>query len=136
MIGHNRRVTWQTARVGAARDAVAPDGSEIRLLVQVPRGSLVHCTLPPGQVTTAVRHRTVEEVWFCIAGRGEVWRRLGDAEETVYMQRGVALTIPLGTSFQFRATSAEPLEVVITTMPPWPGGDEAVTVDGRWTPVR
>ena len=56
--------------------------------------------LPPGQVTTAVRHRTVEEVWFCIAGRGEVWRRSGDAEETVHMERGVALTIPLGTTFQ------------------------------------
>ena len=136
MIGHNRRVTWQTARVGAACDALAPDGSEIRLLVHVPRGSMVHCTLVPGQVTTAVRHRTVEEVWLCIAGRGEVWRRSGDAEETVDVEPGVALTIPLGTSFQFRATGTEPLEVVITTMPPWPGADEAVAVDGRWTAAR
>ena len=136
MIGHNRRVTWQTARVGAACDALAPDGSEIRLLVQVPRGSMVHCTLVPGQVTTAVRHCTVEEVWLCIAGRGEVWRRSGDAEETVDVEPGVALTIPLGTSFQFRATGTEPLEVVIPTMPPWPDADEAVAVDGRWTPAR
>ena len=27
-----------------------------------------------------------------------------------------------------------PLEVVITTMPPWPGEGEAIDVDGPWTP--
>ena len=129
-------MTWHTARVGAACDTLAPDGAEIRLLVQVPRGSMVHCRLPPGEVTTAVRHRTVEEVWFCSAGRGEVWRQSGAAEETVAVEPGVALSIPLGTSFQFRATGPEPLDLVITTMPPWPGADEAVAVDGKWEPTR
>ena len=129
-------MTWQTARVGPAVDAVAPDGSEIRLLVLVPRGSMVHCRLAPGEVTRAVCHRTVEEVWFCLAGRGQVWRKADGAEETVDVEPGVALSIPLGTSFQFRAAGAEPLEVVITTMPPWPGADEAVAVDGKWAPTR
>ena len=129
-------MTWHTARVGAACDTLAPDGAEIRLLVQVPRGSTVHCTLPPGEVTTAVRHRTVEEIWFCVGGHGQVWRQAGDIEESVDVQPGVALSIPLGTSFQFRAMGLEPLEIVITTMPPWPGPDEAVVVDGRWEPTR
>jgi mannose-6-phosphate isomerase-like protein (cupin superfamily) len=122
--------TWQTRRLGPGYDLLAPDGSEIRLLVSVPSGSLVHCTLRPGQVTQAVRHRTVEEVWYCLVGHGQVWRRSAQGEETVAVEPGVALTIPRGVSFQFRTTGSRPLELVITTMPPWPGPDEAVAVDG------
>jgi mannose-6-phosphate isomerase-like protein (cupin superfamily) len=130
-------VTWQTAAVTPGRDydVLAPDGSEIRLLVQVGGGSLVHCTLRPGVVTQAVQHRTVEEVWFCVAGSGQVWRSAEDTDEVTDLQPGVAVTIPLGTRFQFRATGAQPLEIVITTLPPWPGADEAICVEGRWPPT-
>ena len=123
---------WQTARVATEYDVLAPDGSEIRLLVQVGGGSMVHCTLHPGQVTRALRHRTVEEVWFCVSGSGQLWRRSSEAEAVVDLTGGAAATIPLGVEFQFRATGDQPLEIVITTMPPWPGDDEAVAVDGRW----
>jgi mannose-6-phosphate isomerase-like protein (cupin superfamily) len=130
-------VIWQTARLAADSDVRAPDGSEIRLLVGVQGASMVHCTLKPGQVTQAVQHRTVEEVWYCVAGEGQVWRRKADAPEAevaevVDVEAGVALSIPLGVAFQFRTLGARPLEVVITTVPPWPGADEAVAVDGLW----
>src|SRR5215467_435865 len=126
---------WQTAHVRPELDALAPDGSEIRLLVQVRGGSMVHCTLQPESVTRAVRHRTVEEVWLCLAGRGELWRHSATSEDIVSLHTGVAVTIPLGTEFQFRATGTEALELAITTMPPWPGEDEAVPVHGKWTPT-
>jgi mannose-6-phosphate isomerase-like protein (cupin superfamily) len=132
---HNRVVTWQTARPSAAYDVLAPDGSEIRLLVGTRAGSMVHCTLGPGRVSQAVRHRTVEEMWFCISGSGQVWRRLVDHEEVVDVAPGVALSIPPGVAFQFRATGQQPLELVIATMPPWPGAHEAVPVDGPWQAV-
>jgi mannose-6-phosphate isomerase-like protein (cupin superfamily) len=93
---------------------------------------MVHCTLRPGQVTQAVQHRTVEEVWYCVAGSAQVWRKSTEAEEIVDVEMGVALSIPLGTAFQFRATGSTPFEVVITTIPPWPGADEAVAVTGLW----
>ena len=51
----------------------------------------------------AVAHRTVEEIWFFLAGRGQMWRRQDDHEEIVTVEPGVCLTIPLGTHFQFRA---------------------------------
>ena len=127
-------VSWHTASVKPDYDLLAPDGSQIRLLVQVASGSLVHCTLPPGGVTQAVQHRSVEEVWFCVAGQGQLWRRTPTAEAVTDLQPGVAVTIPVGTDFQFRTVGAEPLQVVITTMPPWPGADEAFAVDGCWTP--
>ena len=123
---------WTTRSTGADYDLLAPDGSEIRLLVQANGGSMVHCTLPPGGVTQAVRHRTVAELWYFLAGAGQVWRRQGDEEEIVDVQPGLALSIPLGVEFQFRTLGDEPLRFVIVTMPPWPGADEAVVVAGPW----
>ncbi|MCH8870207.1 MAG: cupin domain-containing protein [Chloroflexi bacterium] len=112
--------------------ALAPDGSEIRELVRVAGGSMVHCTLPVGATSLAVTHRTVEEVWYVVGGRGQVWRRRGDQESVVDVESGVSLNIEVGTHFQFRNTGDEPLCIVITTMPPWPGPSEAVEVEGRW----
>jgi mannose-6-phosphate isomerase-like protein (cupin superfamily) len=125
-------VAWHTTRVPADYDLLAPDGSEIRLLASLSGGSMVHCRLRAGQVTQAVQHRTVEELWFCVAGRGQIWRRDGGNEEIADLEPGTAVSIPLGVAFQFRATSPEPLDIVITTFPPWPGPDEAVAVDGAW----
>jgi mannose-6-phosphate isomerase-like protein (cupin superfamily) len=133
---HNQGVTWQTAHLGRDFDALAPDGSEIRVLLQVRGGSLVHCTLRPGQVTRAVRHQTVEELWFCIAGIGQVWRGSAAAHQIVDIEPGTALSIPLAIDFQFRATGDRPLEIVITTMPAWPGDEEAIPVAGYWEPKR
>ena len=99
-------------------DLRAPDGSEIRLLTATSRGSMVHCTLPPGGVSQAMRHRTVEEVWHFLAGRGEVWRRLEGQEEVTPVAPGISLAIPLRANFQFRNPGAEPLVFLIVTMPP------------------
>jgi len=134
MVRHNRTVDWQTKRIGADYDDRAPDGSEIRLLVQVRSGSMAYCTLQPGQVTRAVQHRSVEEVWLCVSGAGQLWRRdpATKAEEIVDLEAGVAVSIPLRTAFQFRASGAQPLEVVMTTMPLWPGPAEAVPAEGAW----
>lgn len=111
---------------------IAPDGSEIRLLLTMKGGSMVHCTLPPHKISLAVRHKTVEEVWYFIEGRGEVWRKQGDQEEVIEVKNGVCITIPSGTHFQFRTTGNAPLRFVITTMPPWPGEHEAVRVQNYW----
>lgn len=133
-------MVWQTQRLKHGHgppsrcDVLAPDGSEIRLLVQVSGGSLVHCALQPGRVTRAVSHRSVEEVWFCLAGAGQLWRREAAtaAEEIVPLEPGVAVSLPAGTTFQFRAVGPRTLELVITTMPPWPGPDEAIPAAGVW----
>ena len=123
-----------TTQKSDAYDLLAPDGSEIRLLCQLAGGSMVHCALPPGGVSIAITHRTVEEIWFFLSGTGEVWRRRDGAEEITEARPGLSLTIPLGTHFQFRNTGDTPLEFVLVTMPPWPGEDEAIESDGPWTP--
>jgi mannose-6-phosphate isomerase-like protein (cupin superfamily) len=122
----------QTKTLGAAPDAYAPDGSEVRLLAALDGGSFAHFTLPAGQVSAPVAHRTVEEIWYVVAGAGELWRRYGDEESVTALRAGVALTIPLGAHFQFRAGNKAALSFVAVTMPPWPGAEEAYAVPGRW----
>jgi mannose-6-phosphate isomerase-like protein (cupin superfamily) len=119
-------------RLPAQPDVVAPDLSNVRILLQLRGGGMAHFELAPGRTSKAVTHRTVEEIWFVVAGRGEMWRRQGEREELVTLERGVCLTIPLGTQFQFRATGAEPLGAIAITMPPWPGEGEAREVRGPW----
>ncbi len=122
-----------TAELKQDYDYLAPDGSEIRLLPSLPGGGLCHCTLPADRVSQAVYHKVVDETWFFLSGEGEVWRRNGDCEQVVSVGEGTCLTILAGTSFQFRNGSTKPLKFVITTVPCWPGSDEAVPVDGYWT---
>jgi len=56
-------MTFETGKIGAAPDAIAPDGSEVRLLGSLARGSMAAFRLMPGAVARAVAHRTVEEIW-------------------------------------------------------------------------
>jgi mannose-6-phosphate isomerase-like protein (cupin superfamily) len=127
----------ETKSLPRERDDVAPDGSDVRVLLSLERGGLAHFQLAPGEVSVAVRHRTVEEIWYFIGGEGLMWRRVGDAapDEPVAVRRGVCVTIPCGTRFQFRTTGSEPLEAIGVTMPPWPGEGEAIRSEGLWAPT-
>lgn len=125
---------FSTLRLPAEPTALAPDGSDVRVLLGLAAGGMAHFELAAGKTSLAVTHRTVEEIWFVLSGRGEIWRRQGGREEIVQLEPGVCLSIPLGTDFQFRASDAEGVAVVAITMPPWPGADEAVPVDGPWQP--
>jgi mannose-6-phosphate isomerase-like protein (cupin superfamily) len=127
--------TFATKLITQTPDAVAPDGSEVRLLCASPRGSMAVFRLAPGAVSKAVAHRTVEEIWYFTAGRGRLWRRLREQEEVAQVAQGVSITIPTGTHFQFRCDGGKPLEAVGVTMPPWPGADEAYEVPGKWKPT-
>jgi mannose-6-phosphate isomerase-like protein (cupin superfamily) len=128
-------VTFRTTKLAARADVTAPDGSEVRVLATSDRGSMAQFRLRPGAISSAVVHRTVEELWFVVSGRGSMWRSLGDDEEVVGLEPGVSLSIPVGTRFQFRATDDAPLVVIGVTMPPWPGPDEVERIRGAWTPT-
>ena len=128
-------LSFETKRIASAPDAIAPDGSEVRVLCQLSRGGLALFSLPPNAVSKAVAHHTVEEVWYIISGKGRMWRKLGDQEQIAELGPGVSLTIPTGTHFQFRCDGHEPLNAIGATMPPWPGENEAFFVDGAWQPT-
>ena len=127
---------FETKHLPEKRDAIAPDGSDVRILLGLRSGGMAHFELAPNQVSRAVTHRTVEEIWYFISGRGQMWRKQDDRAGVVDdVFPGVCLTIPLGTHFQFRSFGDEPLAAIGVTMPPWPGDEEAIVVSGQWQPT-
>src|SRR5580704_5420746 len=94
---------YEMKPLGEGVDATAPDGTAVRLLLSLAGGSLAHFELPAGAVSHAVSHRTVEEIWYVVSGKGSIWRRQEGVERIEALAPGTALTIPLGTAFQFRA---------------------------------
>jgi mannose-6-phosphate isomerase-like protein (cupin superfamily) len=121
--------SFDTKRLPLAVTEVAPDGSDVRLLLGLTGGVMAHYQLAPGKVSVAVANQTVEEIWFFLSGRGEMWRRQTDREEIVAVEAGVCITIPFGTQFQFRSLGDEPLQAIGVVMPPWPGASEAILVE-------
>ncbi len=123
---------FETKHLPLKPDVTAPDGSDVRILLSLKGGSMAHFELGAGKISRAVMHRTVEEIWYFLEGQGQMWRRLGGHEEVVDVRTGVSITIPVGTQFQFRSSGFGALKAVAITMPPWPGDDEAVFVEGKW----
>jgi mannose-6-phosphate isomerase-like protein (cupin superfamily) len=54
-------------------------------------------------------------------------------KQVVKLAPGLCALIPKGVHFQFRNTGRRPLELILCTMPPWPGASEAVRVADHWT---
>lgn len=96
---------------------------------------MAHFELAPGETSIPVTHRTVEEIWFFLGGRGEMWRKSAAREEVVPVTSGVCVSIPLGTHFQLRSLGPGPLAAIGVTLPPWPGAAEASEVAGKWPPT-
>lgn len=123
---------FQFTSLRSEADYLAPDLSEIRLLPTFDRGGLCHCTLPAGETSVAKKHKTVEEIWYCISGRGIIWQKNASGESEKEFTQGDSFTIPAGNSFQFRNNADQPLCIIISTMPKWPGPDEALDGDSHW----
>jgi mannose-6-phosphate isomerase-like protein (cupin superfamily) len=126
---------FETKHLPRERTVIAPDGSDVRVLLGLRAGDMAHFELAPNQTSRAVTHRTVEEIWYFVSGRGEMWREQDGRSMIVDIAPGLCITIPLGTRFQFRSLGEEPLAAVAITMPPWPGEGEAIIVAGKWTPT-
>ncbi len=106
----------ETKALPESPDYLAPDGLEVRLLVEGTRGGTAHFTLPAGTISRAVRHRTVEELWYVVSGSGQMWRQPStEPDGLVDLRPGVSLSIAVGTAFQFRAGEGEPLTAIATT---------------------
>lgn len=107
----------------------APDGSQVRPLVRAePHGSMAQFRLLPAQVAKPVQHRSVHELWYIVAGSGEMV--VGD-DRPFPLRPGVSVHIPPRTRFQFRA-DADGLDVVGVTMPPWPDEGDAEAAPAYW----
>ena len=125
----------QTRAFPLTPDGRSPAGADVRILIEGETGSMIHSTVPPGQVNRATVHATVSEFWHVLSGEGQIWRRDGAGEATTVLERGVSIDIPVGTAFQYRCTGAEPLGFLCISMPRWPGAEEATIIEGPWEPT-
>ena len=125
----------QTRSFPSTADARSPAGAEIRHLLAGRTGTMIHSTVPPGQVNRATVHATVSEFWHVLSGEGTIWRRDDTGEETTALEPGVSIDVPVGTAFQYRCTGVRPLEFICISMPPWPGDAEAALIEGPWVPT-
>ncbi len=113
-------------------DTLAPDGAEIRVLLDRPHGaqrlSLAEALVKPGERTACVSHRTIEEFWYILKGIGLFHRFSpdGTGEQTAEVAPGDALLIPTGYRFYVENIGADNLVFLCADTPPWPGSDEAI----------
>jgi len=65
----------KTIKIPHEKNYIAPDGAEIRLLLNNNHGGICHCKLESGKISRAVQHKTVSEFWHILSGKGEIWRK-------------------------------------------------------------
>lgn len=112
----------------------APDGLCVAPLLSLKGGSMAVFEAAPGMSGRAVAHVSVDEIWYVLEGRGEMWRARDADESITALAPGVCVAVSAGTRFQVRANRSSRLRAVAVTLPPWPGDSEAVLVKGRWPP--
>lgn len=89
-----------TYRRSLAPTAIAPDGIQIRDLVNTPRGSaklsMAEGILPPGQRSAKVYHTAYEEIWYFLRGSGIFYLHSPGApdEEPMPVGPGDAVLVP------------------------------------------
>ncbi len=72
---------FATQALPAEPTVVAPDGSDVRVLLALRSGSMAHFELPARRISQAVMHRAVEEISHVLAAKGEMWRRQNERAE-------------------------------------------------------
>jgi len=114
-------------RLNSASLVTAPDGSSLHLLARTKHASLCHGELKANTVSTAVMHKTVEELWYVLSGEGSFYCEALNAGAPFDIGDGTSFALPPRSVFQFKCTSEHSLRFVITTLPAWPGDHEIIT---------
>ena len=131
-------IYWDSVPAKVEADYVAPDGLAVFAGATTDRAgnaSVARFELTPHFVAKAVVHRTVDEIWYCLEGRGELWlyEPKSGSKEVISLEPGVSVSIPQGVHFQSRNLSESRLVILGVTSPMWPDHpDEAVAVPDHW----
>jgi len=106
---------------GGRGAAAAPGAAPTTVLTRRALGPAVFSTtwayidqvlVPQGMSTTEMKHDTVGEAYYVLAGSGTVTVK-GSASETAPIRTGDAIPIKIGESSLFTNTGSEPLELFV-----------------------
>ena len=123
-----------TKVLGSKPDAIAPDGSEVRLLPEMTRGGMAHFALGPHHCRERLltrRSRRFGTSYAETVGCGAVLV----VAKRLWTYSPECPSTSRRAQFQFRNDGDERLEAIGVTMPPCPGADEAFQVEGIWEPT-
>jgi len=126
-----RHQPFQTLQIAEAVLEIAPDGSSVLPLLRFPEGSMARFEFASGQVSHAVLHPGLDELWYVVDGSGEMWRRQETRSSIEPLMSGSCASIPRETAFQCRAGPAG-LTVIAVTLPAWSGAADAIGATGPW----
>lgn len=129
-------VTFKTSRIPVVFDSISSFGAEVRSLLSIENSSLSLMELPSGFTTDPVYNNNIDEIWYIVGGRGELWRKQGSEEKIVPLDTGVCVTIPRKVHFQVRTYGFQPLSLLVVSTPIMQGDYDAERVKGIWQPTR
>jgi mannose-6-phosphate isomerase-like protein (cupin superfamily) len=118
--------------------AIAPDGIQIRDLVNTPQGatklSVAEGLLPAGQRSANVYHTIYEEIWYFLQGRGifHLHAPGSASEERMLIAPGDAVLVPARHGFWAENTGDDDLIFLLCGSPPWGSGQVVVS----WPPAN
>ncbi len=111
-----------------APTATAPDGIQIRDLVNTPQGaanlSMAEGLLPPGERSAKVYHPVYEEIWYFLHGSGIFHLHAPGtaAEEQLPVGPGDAVLVPPRHGFWAENTGQDDLIFLLCGSPAWGTG--------------
>jgi len=122
MVGRfDRELLLRQGGRGARGAAAAPTAAPTTVVTRRALGPAVFSTtwayidqvlVPPGMSTAELKHDTVGEAYYVLAGSGTVTVK-GAAAETAPVKTGDAIPIKIGESSLFTNTGSEPLELFV-----------------------
>jgi mannose-6-phosphate isomerase-like protein (cupin superfamily) len=124
-------MTLLTRVLPESRSYPALSGADIRLLIQLPQGELTHASCRSGLVSKSSMLVDHYEMFYVIAGTGELWRKCPEYEGVVALRPGRWAAMPAGTHFQYRALQETTLVFLVAVLPRF---DEAAVRDGDHGP--
>ena len=113
VVNRNRVTPFVTKDTSVIREILAPRNSSLT------RQSLAEATLGPGQSTEAHLHPRAEEIYYVLAGRGE----MAVAGEVRAVEAGDAVALPRGVPHQIRNTGERDLVFLCCCAPPYEHDD-------------
>jgi mannose-6-phosphate isomerase-like protein (cupin superfamily) len=122
------RYLMRTYHRGDDPDHIAPDGVEIRNLVDETQGaqklSVAEGLMKQGQRSNKVYHTSYEEIWYFLQGSGTFHLHRPDSaeEEAMAVHPGDSVLVPPRYGFWAENTSEHDLVFLLCGSPPWGTG--------------
>jgi mannose-6-phosphate isomerase-like protein (cupin superfamily) len=121
--------------LSAAPDSVSPDGgAEIRHILASQGGDLTHAVCHAGNTSGTHHLPELDEGYFVLSGRGEIWRATDEREAVTALRPGRWVAMPGGMRFQYRANAGSSLVFLVVVLPSWREELFHVVEGGRWKP--